>query len=288
MSRYGSGTAEESQPLLWWRGHPVYATHALAAGLVATMLLTTVLLFLRATEVLGWFGFASAEVWQGQVWRVLTYGLVNAPSLGFALDLLMLVWFGREVERFLGRVPFLQLYAGIYLVKPLLFTALGPLLRTSFAGEVGAFAVFIAFATLFPNVPLLFNILAKWAALVLVGISALVALAARDGVGLIGLGATCGFAYGFVRLQQGELRFSLPRIRGRTSAPALRPVPDARPRGAPKVAAVEPPSAPPSAMAEVDALLDKIAQHGIHSLTAAERARLESARSNLLKRGGGR
>ena len=35
---------------------------------------------------------------------------------------------------------------------------------------------------------------------------------------------------------------------------------------------------------EVDALLDKIAQSGIGSLTAKERARLESARAELLKR----
>jgi len=39
-----------------------------------------------------------------------------------------------------------------------------------------------------------------------------------------------------------------------------------------------------SATSEVDALLDKIAQSGIGSLTAKERARLESARAELLKR----
>jgi hypothetical protein len=38
------------------------------------------------------------------------------------------------------------------------------------------------------------------------------------------------------------------------------------------------------ATSEVDALLDKIAQSGIGSLTAQERARLESARAELLKR----
>ena len=41
-------------------------------------------------------------------------------------------------------------------------------------------------------------------------------------------------------------------------------------------------------MAEVDALLDKIAQSGIGSLTAKERAKLESARDDLKKRGVGR
>ena len=39
-----------------------------------------------------------------------------------------------------------------------------------------------------------------------------------------------------------------------------------------------------TATSEVDALLDKIAQSGIGSLTEKERARLESARAELLKK----
>ena len=39
-------------------------------------------------------------------------------------------------------------------------------------------------------------------------------------------------------------------------------------------------------MAEVDALLDKIATSGISSLTAQERAKLDAARAELQKRGG--
>jgi hypothetical protein len=44
-------------------------------------------------------------------------------------------------------------------------------------------------------------------------------------------------------------------------------------------------SAPPIAsMAEVDALLDKIAQHGIGSLTPKERAKLDAAQRELKNR----
>lgn len=290
MSRFETGTYEENQPVTWWRGHPIYAAHFLVVVFVASMLVTTVLLFARAGGVLDWFGFISGSVLQGQVWRILSYGFVNAPSLGFALDMVMIVWFGREVERAVGRRVFLQLYAGIYLVKPLLLTALAPFFATRFAGEVGSFALFIAFATLFPNVPLLFNILAKWAALVLVGISVLMALAAHDWIGLIELGATCGFAHAFVRYQQGTFRLPLPRIRIRKREPSLRVLPEqkSRPVSAPASAAVTAPPAPAKggSMAEVDALLDKIAQQGIRSLTPAERAKLEAARSDLLKRGG--
>jgi hypothetical protein len=41
-------------------------------------------------------------------------------------------------------------------------------------------------------------------------------------------------------------------------------------------------------MAEVDALLDKIARSGMASLTAKERAKLDAARANLLKKDSGR
>jgi hypothetical protein len=40
----------------------------------------------------------------------------------------------------------------------------------------------------------------------------------------------------------------------------------------------------PEATAEVDALLDKIAAQGIGSLTAKERAKLDAARAELLKK----
>ena len=41
-------------------------------------------------------------------------------------------------------------------------------------------------------------------------------------------------------------------------------------------------------MAEIDALLDKIAQSGLGSLTAKERAKLEKGRERLLKKEPGR
>jgi len=295
MSRFEAGTSEENQPVTWWRGYPLYAAHFLVVVFVASMLVTTLLMFGRVSGVLEALSFSSASVLQGQVWRILTYGFVNPPSVGFALDMVMIVWFGREVERYLGRRVFFQLYAGIYLVKPLLLTALGPFLTTRFAGEVGSFALFVAFATLFPNAPLLFNILAKWAALVLVAISALMALAVHDWAGLLELAATCGFAYAFVRFQQGNLRLPLPRIRIRPRQPEGAPRPATVAAPVPRPGATRPTPAAPAAprpaagtMAEVDALLDKIAQHGIHSLTTEERARLESARAEMLKRGGGR
>jgi membrane associated rhomboid family serine protease len=283
MNGYGN-YSEENQPLAWVRGYPLYAAHLIVAVFVVSMLVTTLLLAVGLGAVLGWLTFTSTQVWQGQIWRVVTYGLVNPPTLQFVIDMFMIVWFGREVEKFFGRRIFLQLFASVYLVTPLLFSALGLATTLRLSGETGAFALFIAFATLYPNAALLFNILAKWAALVLVGISALMALANRDLVALLALAATCGTAFLFVRYQQGAFR--LPRLRIKRRAPSLRVLPDPAPKQPSAVAPAR--GREEATMAEVDALLDKIAKSGIGSLTARERAKLEAAREDLMKRGSGR
>jgi len=280
MLSYGS--PEEHQPVTWWRGHPIWAAHFIVVVFVASMLTTTLLLALKLGGTLSWLGFSSELVLRGQAWRILTYGLVNPPSLlPFVIDMLMIVWFGREVEKSFGRRKFLTLFACIYLLTPLLFTLIGVWLRMSLVGETGAFALFIAFATLYPNAAMMFDILAKWAAWVLVGIFTLMALAYHDWAGLIALWATSGFAYAFVRHEQGLL--NLPKFRLPTRRPKLRVLPDLKPGKPPaeKTTAVDP-------MAEIDALLDKIARSGLSSLTAKERAKLEKGRENILRKDTGR
>jgi len=279
---YGHGNSEEHQPLFWVRGYPLYGTHVIVAGFVASMLGTSLLLFLHADSLLASLPFTSTGMNQGEAWRIFTYGLVNPPSLWFAIEMLMIVWFGREVEKFLGRGTFFGLYAGLYLVPPILFTLIGRWQPTHLAGESSGFALFVAFATLFPNALMLFNLLAKWVALVLVALYSLIALSNRDGIGLLSLWSSAGFAYAFIRYQQGL--FTLPRLPTLRRRPKLRVLPDLKPGRTTSVG-----GAKTSTMAEVDALLDKIAQSGYSSLTPKERARLDAARDELKrKESGGR
>ncbi len=279
---YGHGNSEEHQPLFWVRGYPLYGTHVIVAGFVASMLGTSLLLFLHADSLLASLPFTSTGMNQGEAWRIFTYGLVNPPSLWFAIEMLMIVWFGREVEKFLGRGTFFGLYAGLYLVPPILFTLIGRWQPTHLAGESSGFALFVAFATLFPNALMLFNLLAKWVALVLVALYSLIALSHRDGIGLLSLWSSAGFAYAFIRYQQGL--FTLPRLPTLRRRPKLRVLPDLKPGRTTSVG-----GAKTSTMAEVDALLDKIAQSGYSSLTPKERARLDAARDELKrKESGGR
>lgn len=265
---------EDHRPVMWLGGRPLFVTHCIVLGYLITMIVATLLGPVGTVGLAMKGEFDSRLVAHGQVWRLFTYGLINPPGIGFLIDMVMLVWFGREVERFFGRRIFLWFYAGIYLLGPLLFTAFGFIQPTTLAGQPGSLAVFIAFATLYPSALLIFGIPAMWWAIGAVAINSLIQLYARQWVPLAEFLITVAFAFVFVRYQQGRIRLpAIPRPSlGRK--PKLRVLPNPKP-------AHEEEDTP---MGEVDALLDKIAKHGIASLTARERARLEKAREELMKR----
>jgi hypothetical protein len=194
------------------------------------------------------------------------------------MDMVIIAWAGRELEKSFGRRVFLVLYGSIYFLSPVVLAGVGLWSPAQLVGVSGSLALFVAFATLYPNVALMFNILAKWAAVIFVGMSTLIALSTRK-EDLITLWLTCGYAFLFVRVQQGRL--TLPRFRLRRREPRLRVLPDLE-------APVKSRLPQGDSMAEVDALLDKIARSGIGSLTAREKARLDAAREDLLRRDDGR
>jgi membrane associated rhomboid family serine protease len=270
---------EDFRPVMWLRGHPLFVTHVIVLAYVVTMLVAALAGPAAIAELSAWLGFSSELVHRGQVWRLFTYGLVNPPSLWFVVDMLIIVWFGRELERFFGRKVFIRFYAALYLLTPVVFTLLGFFRPLTLVGETGGFALFIAFATLYPGAVMLFNILAKWLAIIAVSLYSLLHLYARDFVGLTALWITLGFAHGFVRHEQGRLalpKLTFPSFRQR---PKLRVLPRPAPRAEIDLAEIT-----DDAASEVDALLDKIARDGLASLTPAERARLEKAREDLMRR----
>ena len=275
MSRFDS--PDHSRPVMYLGEYPLYSPHVIVLVYSVSMVVTAILgpnSFLFEN-----LAYLNTLVWRGEVWRIISYGLVNPPSIQFAIDMLMLVWFGSDVEKFYGRKLFLTLFAGIYLLPPLLLAMIGPWLPTLLVGKTGALPVFVAFATLYPGALLMFNVPAKLAALILVGIYTLMAVASRDWGGLVAIWIANGFAHVFVRYQRSE--FTIPNPLARFRRPKLTVLSGQAP-------------APPrrtgpltdEAMADVDALLDKIARSGIHSLTAEERARLDRSSAELMKRKG--
>jgi hypothetical protein len=162
-------------------------------------------------------------------------------------------------------------------LSPLLFTLIGLRWPMHLAGETGAFALFIAFTTLYPNIVMIFNVLAKWVAVILISLYTLIALAYHDWVGLISLWMSTGYAYAFVSFEQGRL--TLPAVNFWRRKPKLHLLPDLKPQKIINVKVEKEDS-----MAEMDALLDKIARSGMSSLTAKERTQLAKAREELMQK----
>lgn len=280
---------DDRGPWFEFAGHPVHAPLVLVAASILSMLFTTVAIALNA-DLSALLRFSSSAVLErGEVWRLFTYVLWNPPTISFALELLMLWWFGRELESFFGRRTFLKLCAGIVLMPALVGVVAGSVLPTQWVGLPGDFALFVAFATMAPDVLLLFGVSARWTALIFLGVQLLSYAAAHAWGQLLHSFSAAAFAFGYIRFQQGLWGFpQLPRFRLPGRGPKLRvleavPVVAAAPR--PKTARlVVEVDEEATALASIDPLLEKISRSGIGSLNAAERAQLELAREALLKK----
>lgn len=281
-----SGLGGDRGPWFVLAGHPVHAPLALVGLSIASMLFTTVAIALNY-DLSAQLRFSSTAILErGEVWRFFSYILWNPPTISFALELLMLWWFGRELEAFFGRRSFLKLCAGIVLLPTFAGVAAGPFLPTQWIGLPGDFALFVAFATMAPNVLLLFGVSAKWTALIFLSVQLLSYAAAHAWGQLLHSLSAAAFAFGYIRLEQGLWEW--PRLRLPTKRPVFRVV---EPVAVPVVAE---PSKPvqletvideeATALASIDPLLEKISRNGIESLTPEERARLEMAREILLKK----
>jgi hypothetical protein len=185
------------------------------------------------------------------------------------------------VERFIGRTAFAVLYLSLVVLGPCLLTAAGTWFPAELRGSGTVnFAMFIAFCTIYPNVEIFFTIKAKWIAAVILGINSLQFLGVHAFVDLLVFWAACLVAFVFIKYLRGQVQFSLwEYLRQRRSRRSLSAMPS--PRVVPQKKA---PAPRDDVIESIDPLLDKIAKHGIGSLTAREREKLEQARAELLKK----
>ena len=171
------GSSEEHQPVTWLRGYPLYAAHFIVLLFVVAMLATTLTMAIPAARgVPGWLTFNSIQVLQGQVWRIFTYGLVNPPSLWFVIDMFRSCT-RPELEKFSdAHVPdaLRSLYSHAAAVTVLFNQA------HESHGRIRRVRALHRICHAVSNVTRLFNILAKWVAIVLVGIFSMMRLAAND------------------------------------------------------------------------------------------------------------
>jgi membrane associated rhomboid family serine protease len=277
---FGVTTSDDYRPVAWMGRYPLDITTILV-GLHVICAILIALLAAAHTGIANYLMFDSAAVWSGgQFWRLATYAFVHVPSnlLWFAIEMYMLFFFGREVERFIGRRAYIWLYALLLLMPALVLALWGLRARTGLAGSAALhFGIFVAFVTIYPNVQFFLRIQAKWICIILAAIGTLSALAANDWQDLVVLWCSIALAFLFI-----EWRGSGPELAWLNKLKfSVRPKP--------KLYVVQKSSErrtvePDDVYASVDPILDKIAKSGIGSLTVSERRALDRARNRLLKK----
>jgi len=281
----GYSDSNDYQPFGYLGRIPLYVSTILVIVYSAAMVALVLCRAGGGPDFGGMLLYDSLDVRVGyQFWRFFTYPLVNGPSIWFVVEMYLLYSFGREVERFIGRTSYGMLYGCLVALGPCIATAVTTLVPHYLIDLSGSqtvdFAVFIAFCAIYPNAEILFTFKAKWIAAILIAVSSLQMLAGRAIPELLLFWAACAAAFLFIKYLRGHLRFSLgDYMRQRRSRRSLRPLP--RPEAAPRARLG---AGSGDVIESIDPLLDKIAKHGIGSLTEAERARLEEARTELLKK----
>jgi len=280
---FGQSDSNDYQPFGYLGRIPLYLTTILVLTYCTCAVGLILCKAANGPDVGAMLYYDSAAVrWQFQFWRFFTYPLVDWVSLWFVVEMYLLYNFGREVERFIGRASLGMLYGCLVVLSPCIVTAVAtvappklPILLAG-SGDVN-FAVFIAFCTIYPNVEILFTIRAKWIAAVLIAVLSLQYLGDHQTLLLSLFWANCLAAFLFIKYLRGQIQFSLRNyLRLRRSRRSLRPLPGPR--------QALPGKATDDLIESIDPLLDKIAKHGIGSLTPGEREKLEEARAALLKK----
>lgn len=272
-------TSDDYEPVTYVGRFPVDVTTLLVALHAVTMIVGTLLIASGQGWLVNAMMFDSALVLgAAHLWQFVTYAFVHQPSIWFVIHLFFLYFFGREVERFIGRRAFVILYAGLLLLAPLLLTIWGLAGRIVYAdSDALHFGIFVAFAAIYPGVELLLRIQAKWMALVFGVIAVLQYLAANAWPQLSALLLSIGFAFLFIRMRGAgpELEWLGGLKEKFQPKPKFKVVPKPTSRRV-----VE----PEDVHVSIDPLLEKISKHGINSLTASERRALDRARNQLLNK----
>lgn len=246
-------------------------------------------------QVFSVFALSQEGLAHGYVFQFISYQFLHGNLWHLLGNLLAIYFIGKEMERVLGRKSFLVLYFSAGVFGGLLQIALtwiavipdGPVVGASAA----AFGLVAAFAAMFPNQPitlLLFFVLPVsfrartllWIALALAifGIVAMQESRVAHGAHLGGLCAGVGYVYFIVR---GRWRVQRPAFSRQSPQRQRARRSGGKPWGRVRPAAEKGRGGADFISREVDPILDKISEQGIHSLTEKERRLLESARSKM-------
>ena len=212
------------------------------------------------------------EVTHGKVWELVTWPFANAPSLQAAVAIAIFWWLGSQLEAALGRIRFLWFLGVVTVLSAAILTAICALTNNYAFGAGGItpleFGVVAGFAAAYPGARFFFGIPFWILAAAVLAIEALSYIGSRLWtdflflVIIVAISLLLSRAFGAAR-QAWIPQIPLPSLvsgdrsrrdaKRRRKAAHLRVVRDD----------------------DVNALLDKIAAHGIDSLSRDERRRLD-------------
>jgi len=268
---------EQCEPLTWVGRVPVYLSTAIAFAHAVMMVFTALALASGAEWFFQILSFSpQSAIGKVHLWQFGTYAFVNRPEIFTLIQLVLLAFFGRDVEKFIGRRSFAWLYAILVLAIPVLLSVLSFLgvESGSYSGSDAVhFAIFVAFALIYPGAEIFFGIQARWIAIALLGIYTLQMLAYRQWISLSILWWECGVSAAWM-MREGVRSFSLPSV---STIPVKRPERRSKP-------ARREPEKEVELYDSIDPILEKIARQGIGSLTRGEREKLERVRAALLEK----
>lgn len=229
----------------------------------------------------------------GQIWRLLTFQFLHVSTFHLLFNLYALFLFGPLVENYFKSRAFLIFYLICGVAGALFYCLVSFLniLPNNFVdnqllgASAGVFGVLIGVAMIGPNtmMRLLFppiTLTMKTFALVMVGIEVVLLITNSSNAGG-SAGHLGGALMGFLTFKIPSLGEKLISLGG--GSPTQRGSRTARGKAAPKRkrADYKPKIRPRSELSgqsgEVDRILDKINEHGLHSLTEAERKILQEA-----------
>jgi membrane associated rhomboid family serine protease len=217
-----------------------------------------------------------SAVFHGQIWRLLSYAFLHDPNSLFhiAFNMLGLWMFGKEIEYMWGNRRFFEFYffsaifAGLFSLLNVFLFKYG----TIIIGASGALmALLVVYAYYFPNRQLLFFFFIPMKVKTAVIVYAIISVfgTANNYGGVSHITHFGGLIAGFLWIHIGD-KFDLIV---RNISAAFQNISTAKSETEYKI------QTPQTSVRaeEVDKILDKINQFGIHSLTPAERKILQDA-----------